>query len=320
MRTPSAVAVLFLAGAVAGGALVAADATGGGQEKPSAGAPAESAVTPVAGPSWLNHLNLTYRDTGLGRGAGRYGPPTAEPFASERAANPPVTRESAALTGADLYRLNCQACHRAEGTGSPPEIKSVLDLVQGSSVELVRRQLQQEGMSVPAATIRKQVTAARIELFRRIRAGGQRMPPLAHLQDADIKVLYAYLTQLAQTPDSPRQSQRTVSWARLGEHVVKGTCHICHDAVGPRPTPDAMLRQGVIPPLAVVLADNSRDTFIWKARKGAPVFEGFPLLHYRGRMPVFYYLRDEELAAAYDFLVTYPPQAVATRHRAMRNH
>jgi hypothetical protein len=26
-------------------------------------------------------------------------------------------------------------------------------------------------------------------------------------------------------------------------------------------------------------------------------------------MPVFYYLHDEELAAAYDFLTAYPPQA-----------
>jgi len=315
MRTPSAVAVLFLAGAVASGVLLAAQATGGGQEKPSTGAPAESPVTPVAGPSWLNHLNLSYRDTSLGRGAGRYGPPPAEPLASERGAKPPAARESAHLTGADLYRLNCQACHRAEGTGSPPEIKSVLDLVQGSSLETVQRQLAQEGMSVPPATIRKQVTAARTEIFRRIREGGQRMPPLAHLQEADIKVLYPYLTQLAQTTDSPPQSQRSVSWARLGEHVVKGTCHICHDAVGPRPTPDAMQRQGIIPPLAVVLADNPRDTFIWKARKGAPVFEGQPLLNYRGRMPVFYYLRDEELAAAYDYLAAYPPQAApAKRH------
>jgi len=101
----------------------------------------------------------------------------------------------------------------------------------------------------------------------------------------------------------------------LGEHVVKGTCHICHDAAGPRPTPDAMLWQGVIPPLAVVLAANPRGTFIWKARKGSPVFEGRPLLNYRGRMPVFYYLHDEELAAAYDYLVAYPPQATpAKRH------
>ena len=314
MRTPSAVAVLFLAGAVAGGALVAADATGGGQEKPSAPAPAEPVVTSVAGPSWLNHLKLTYRDSSLGRGAGRYGPaPTETPPAVRESTSSFVAGQSAVLTGADLYRLNCQACHRAEGTGTPPEIKSVLDLVQGSSLELVRRQLQQEGMSVPAATIRKQVTAARTELFRRIREGGQRMPPLAHLQEADIKVLYAYLTQLAETPDSPRQSQRTVSWARLGEHVVKGTCHICHDATGPRPTHDAMLLQGVIPSLTVLIADNPQVEFIRKARSGAPVFAGRPLFHYRGRMPVFHYLHDEELAAAYDYLVAYPPQAAPAK-------
>ena len=35
--------------------------------------------------------------------------------------------------------------------------------------------------------------------------------------------------------------------------------------------------------------------------------------HYRGRMPVFDYLQDKELAAAYDFLVAYPPQAAAAK-------
>jgi hypothetical protein len=76
-----------------------------------------------------------------------------------------------------------------------------------------------------------------------------------------------------------------------------------------------MLLQGVIPPLSVLLTDNGQFDFIRKARSGAPVFAGRPLFHYRGRMPVFYYLRDEELAAAYDFLVAYPPQAVANRPR-----
>ena len=30
-------------------------------------------------------------------------------------------------------------------------------------------------------------------------------------------------------------------------------------------------------------------------------------------MPVFYSMQDKELAAAYDFLVAYPPQATATK-------
>jgi hypothetical protein len=190
----------------------------------------------------------------------------------------------------------------------------MLDLVQGSSFEFVRKPLQQDGMATNAATIRKEVSAARKELYRRIREGGQRMPPLAHLQEADITLLYAYLSELAGTGDSKGQSGRTVSWPRLGEHVVKGTCHICHDATGPRPTHDDMLLKGVIPSLTVLLADNPQVDFMRKARSGAPAFEGRPLFHYRGRMPVFYYLRDAELAAAYDYLGAYPPQAAPTRH------
>jgi hypothetical protein len=48
--------------------------------------------------------------------------------------------------------------------------------------------------------------------------------------------------------------------------------------------------------------------FLKKVRSGAPVTMGELALHYRGRMPVFGYLRDEEVAAAYLFLSEYPPQ------------
>ena len=36
---------------------------------------------------------------------------------------------------------------------------------------------------------------------------------------------------------------------------------------------------------------------------------GDPALLHRGRMPVFHYLRDEEIAAAYVYLATYLPRA-----------
>jgi mono/diheme cytochrome c family protein len=256
----------------------------------------------------LNHLNLTFKDSSLGRGAGRYGPTPTEPPAATVGSPSFVPGQSRVITGADLYRFNCQACHRAEGTGSPPEIKSLITLVQGSSLELVRGNLHSDKKATQAATVRQQAAQAHNELYRRIREGGQRMPPFAHLQEADIDVLYAYLTELAHTPDSPRQSHRTISWSRLGEHVVKGTCHICHDAVGARPTGEALL-QGAIPALTVLVAENPPVTFISKVRNGAPVVMGRPSFHYRGRMPVFYYLQDAELAAAYDFLVAYPAQA-----------
>ena len=314
MRTKHALPALFLAGLIAGATRLSADdASRGRQANRSPAQPQDSMVTPVVGPSWLNHLNVKFSDSSLGRGAGRYGPtPTEAPTATPGSTSF-VPGQSKVLTGADLYRLNCQACHRAEGTGSPPEIKSLLSLVQGSSLELVRRQMLSRNKSVEETTIRQQATQARSELYRRIREGGQRMPPFAHLQAADIDMLYAYLGELAHAPDSRHPSQRTVSWSRLGEHVVKGTCHICHDAVGARPSGEALL-QGAIPPLAVLVADNPPVAFISKVRNGAPVVMGRPSFHYRGRMPVFYYLQDVELAAAYDFLVAYPPQATGKPH------
>jgi mono/diheme cytochrome c family protein len=309
MRASSALHAVFVAASIAG-ALAAVSVAGvGAQPGRPAGEPAERAVTPVAGPSWLSHLNTKYRDTSLGRGAGRYGPAPNNVPPAAADATVQITPHPVALTGADLYRLNCQACHRAEGTGAKGEIKSVVDLIQGSSVAMVSRQLQPGGKA-PSAAATAQARQARADLYRRIEKGGERMPPLAHLEKAEVDVLYAYLTQLAGNPDAQRLSARTVSWGRLGEHVVKGTCHICHDAAGPRPPRDAML-QGAIPSMSVLLADNPRVLFIRKVRSGAPVSVDGLSFHYRGRMPVFHYLRDEELAAAYDFLVAYPPQAAA---------
>jgi mono/diheme cytochrome c family protein len=283
----------------------------------------EPLVTPVAGPSWLNRLGLTYRDSSLGRGAGKYGPPPTQPpygppttqRPSQPSAAPLAVGRPVALSGADLYRLNCQSCHGVEGTGTLPEIKSVLGLVQGSSLELVRRHVQQKGTAVSRSAAKEQAARAKTDLFRRIQKGGERMPALGHLQEADINVLYAYLTQLAGSPDALPQLRRTTSWARLGEHVVKGTCHICHDAVGPRPSGKALLVQGTIPPFTTMLEDKPVAAFVTKVRSGAPVMTGDPVFHYRGRMPVFSYLQDVEVAAAYMFLVDYPPQAKDSKRR-----
>ena len=279
--------------------------------------PREPVVTPVAGPSWLNRLGLTYRESSLGRSGATYGPPPTPPTSgppttprpSQPSAAPLAIGRPVVLSGADLYRLNCQSCHRAEGTGSLPEIKSVLGLVQGSSLELVRQRLQQEGKAATRSAVRAEATRAKTDLYQRIQKGGKRMPALAHLQEADIDVLYAYLTQLAGFPDASPQSGRPTSWARLGEHVVKGTCHICHDAVGPRPSEEARLLQGTIPPFTTLLEDKPVVDFVTKVRSGAPVMTKDPAFHYRGRMPVFSYLQDVEVAAAYMFLVDYPPQA-----------
>jgi hypothetical protein len=40
---------------------------------------------------------------------------------------------------------------------------------------------------------------------------------------------------------------------------------------------------------------------------GAPILMGTPPMLYRGRMPVFYYLSEQEAADVYLYLTTYPP-------------
>ena len=267
----------------------------------------EPVVTPVTGSSWLNRMGIKYRDTSLGRGAGRYGPGPNEPAPERKPLALPLER-TVQLTGADLYRLNCQACHRAEGTGVLPDVRSVLPLVQGSSFEAMRRKLRLDGTAGASAEARRQATQAKRDLYARIQHGGQKMPPREHLQEYDLAMLYAYLTELAGTPDARPLAAKTVSLERLGENVVKGTCHICHDAVGPSPT-EAALLNGAIPSFTTILASKNVVDFITKVRSGAPTTMGDIRFHYRGRMPVFYYLKDHEVAAAYVFLNTFPPQA-----------
>jgi mono/diheme cytochrome c family protein len=273
----------------------------------------QPAVSPVAGPSWLNRLHVPAGESGLGRSGATYGPrpdqsPAPPPSIPLQIGRPVV------LTGADLYRLNCQSCHRAAGTGSLPEIKSVFAAVQGSSLYLVRQHLKEQGKAATVADARTQASLAKAALFDRIKKGGQRMPPFPHLQDADVVALYAYLTELVGAPDAAAEARRTVTWARLGEHVVKGTCHICHDAVGPRPSGDTRSTVA-IPAFNVLLQDKPVMDFLIKVRQGAAVTSADPAFHYRGRMPVFPFLRDLEVAAAYMFLVDYPPQAEAAPGR-----
>lgn len=262
-------------------------------------------VTAVAGPSWLTHLGIPFRDTSLGRGSGRYGASPNDPAVVRQPAAVAVAR-AVSLSGADLYRLNCQACHRAEGTGAPPEVRSVLPAVQGSSLAMMRAQLRRDGR-LAVGTPQSRSQEARAALYRRIRLGGQHMPPRGYLGEAEIDALYAYLGGLAGAPDAPLPVRVTVSWPHLGEHVVKGTCHICHDAVGPPPTSRALL-EGAIPSLAALLIATPVAEFVNKVRTGAPVYMGDPPLHYRGRMPVYDYLKDQEIAAGYAFLAAYPPQ------------
>jgi mono/diheme cytochrome c family protein len=262
-------------------------------------------VTPIAGPSWLTHLGITLDKTSLGQSSGVYGPGDNTTAPPQESLGVP---RSITIGGADLYRFNCQACHRAEGTGKPPEISSVLDAVQGSSMELVRKRLREEHQRSAEKTARAEAVQARAAILTRIHQGGKRMPPRDYLRDEDVLALFAYLTELAGTPNGERPSTEVVTWARVGEQIAKGTCHICHDAVGPHPTAAALSR-GAIPSLQSLLARKAVTEFVRKVRSGAPVALVDPALFHRGRMPVFTYLKEAEVAATYMYLSTYPPRA-----------
>ena len=286
--------------------LVVFSARASGQTpRPWPSAPKDPAVTPVTGPGWLTRLGVTLSQTSLGRGPGRYGPP-------ERTATPSPSLGVPAqvtLTGADLYRFNCQACHGLEGRGAPPEIKSAVDPVRGVPLDVLRAQMKAQHQPPGEAEARARPERVRAAILARVHNGGQRMPSREHLSDGELDLLFAYLGVLAGSPKAGPAKHETVSWSRVGQHVVKGTCHICHDAVGPRPSGHAMGLQEKIPSLQSLLVSQSVAEFVTKARSGAPVqLSGLAMLH-RGRMPVFYYLHDEEIAAAYVYLATYPPQA-----------
>ena len=218
-----------------------------------------------------------------------------------------ATSQSVTLHGSDLYRLNCQGCHGESGQGAPPEINSVINPVRATSVALVMARMKTAGMDISRADAVKLAQQSNAALLQRLHNGGQNMPSFPHLNEAEIRSLFAYLKQLAGVPGAEAE-QVTVkeSPIRIGEHIVKSTCHTCHSAVGP--DPDAQqLWDGAIPPLSVLTTRKSRPEFIQKVTHGAPILMGAQPALYRGRMPVFYYLSEDEAADVYLYLAHYPP-------------
>src|ERR1700722_1037288 len=71
------------------------------------------AVTPVEGPSTLHHLRLSIETSSMGW-EGQWSPPPAmaPPAPPDRPARVPDPTADLVLTGADLYRVSCRACHK----------------------------------------------------------------------------------------------------------------------------------------------------------------------------------------------------------------
>jgi mono/diheme cytochrome c family protein len=293
------------------GFLVSGTFVGAQQAKPAAPAvppqartnTGTNAVTPVEGPSTLNRLGLTIEQTSIGSASWVKGnvPATGAVAA-------PSTR-ARTLTGADIFRVSCQPCHTADGSGALPEVHSIVYPVQSASVTWLTDNARATGRTVEAAQIRRQAVEAEAALRKRLRTGGHNMPSFAHLSNDEINVLRPYLNQLAGVRGvSSRQRQIVEPSARVGELIVKGTCHICHDATNTTNAP-ATARNGVIPSLATIAAQKTQAQITQKLREGTlvPLHAGGPPER-QGRMPVLGYLSDADIAAAYSYLIAYPPK------------
>ena len=289
-------------------------------------------VTPVRGPSVIARHGLAPDTTRLGQTGGSGPPPetarTEPPLASEigrgwrspmgaalerffslfredRTDAAAALDESFGLTGADLYRLNCRSCHGPAGAGTPPEIPSYVGPVQGTSAALIRRRLEARGGEVDDAFVRDLAADGEQTLRERVQKGGERMPAFPHLEGNEVDALIWYLKRQADVPEATGQPHEvTQSVARVGEHLVKGSCHVCHDATGPGGGRMMMMR-GVIPSLASFAEQKSPDDLVRKVREGASGTMG---MMGAGRMPVYPYLTEEEILASYLYLFTYPPR------------
>ena len=267
-------------------------------------------TTRVTDESWLNHLHRAFEESSMGK-TYRLGPSLAkggeEVHVRPSQLSTDPTRQVVALRGSDLYRLNCWGCHGEFGLGAPPEINSVINPTRATSTQLVMKRMKSLGMEMSRADAEQLANESKAALLKRVHNGGTDMPPFPHLSEPEVRAIVSYLRQLAGIPGAEKQ-QAVVKESRLrvGEHLVKSTCHICHNAAGSNPDPQQVF-EGTIPPLNTLITRVSLPEFDKKIRTGAPIMMGTPPSPFRGRMPVFYYLREDEVADAYLYLTLFPP-------------
>jgi mono/diheme cytochrome c family protein len=284
---------------------------------------------PLTGPSVLRSLALTVDMSPLGRLGGEGAPPAdgipALFTSSVRKAFTQAGRDDDAalaalkvpfqVDGATLYRVSCRSCHGVDGTGKPPAVASII----GPSLALSPAH-HEERMRVAGGRVRPQMAEqlaqqADLSLRQRLSEGGKKpnlpyletMPAFAHLSDAEVTALEAYLKELARAPGRPASSPTApMSAMRIGEHVVRGTCRVCHDGTGPGGGHSLMMA-GLVPSLSGLPNQLSLEGVVHKVRHGWNAMAG--VAHGVSRMPVFAYLTDEEVAAAYLYLTYLPPES-----------
>jgi mono/diheme cytochrome c family protein len=290
-------------------------------------------VTPAHGPSWLKHLGiLDLRFTAMGEMGGYEPPPPSPreepkfpiaeaqprgapgmgvggmrgPFYPNRRFSPyeleRMMNEKFVLAGGDLFRLNCRSCHGPNGDGAPPEIKSLIGPVQDTSPSIIEERMKKSGRPISEKLAKALASEAEESIRELLQKGGEKMPPFGHLDRDEVDALIQYLQQSVGVPESlGRQILVVQSVARVGEHLVKGTCQICHDATGPGIGGTEMMR-GIIPSLASFPYEQSMQSLVWQVELGSR-----RMMMGGQRMPAYPYITKEEAAASYLYLVQYPP-------------
>jgi mono/diheme cytochrome c family protein len=264
----------------------------------------------VEGESWIRHLHRSFAETSMGK-TWELGPPPTGPGDEsdpwQLKLSPSYASQAVTLSGLDLYRLNCRGCHGESGQGVPPEINSITGPVQSTSVAVTMERMKKSGREMSRTDVTAMAKESKIILLQRLHNGGKNMPAPT-LSEAEIRSLVAYLEQLSGVPGAEKnQIAVKESPYRVGEHLVKSTCHVCHSAKGPNPNPQQIM-DGAIPPLSCLITRVGLPDFVRKITSGAPIVMGTPATPYPGRMPVFSYLSQDEAADAYMYLALYPPQ------------
>jgi mono/diheme cytochrome c family protein len=274
----------------------------------------EPQVTPVQGESWLNHLHRPFNESSMGRTA-QLGPAPSSPghqvLSWQMNLSLDYGAPSVALHGSDLYRMKCQGCHNESGLGAPPEINSIIDPVRATSAATIAARMKAAGREADRPMINELAKQSYVLLMQRLHEGGKDMPP-PNLTEPEVRAVFAYLEQLSGVLGAEKkQVELKESRYRVGENIIKSTCHTCHGATGPNPSPSQIL-DGAIPPLSSLTTRVSLSEFVQKVTSGAPILMGGSHSsyqdYYRGRMPVFTYLSQDEAAAAYVYLLLYPPR------------
>lgn len=267
--------------------------------------PADEAL---GGPSLLRRAGLELDSSVLGK-LGGVAPVLAD---ASREPTPVHANTTFRVEGADLYRMACQSCHGAEAKGAPPEINDLLGPAQATSAALTAQRLRDLDHPVDDALMRELAASAQSALRQQIGVGGPKMPSFEWLRDGEVDAIVAHLQQLAGVP-APERTKTKVQdepATRVGELLVRGTCHTCHDATGPGPAGHMMMMPGIIPSLASLATQRSADQVVAKVREGrAAAMPMMPMMwmHGRARMPLYPFLTPQEITAACVYLASKTP-------------